>query len=147
VALPDNASIAKILDQLVMVEQAIDPRLRVYRWRPANVPEFPALYNWLADSPADWPAIDSIQETLNLAVRVAVRHTDSDEEMALVEDLADRFRETIDQQLNRRGPLGGVQYAQRNGMRNVLDRFGDITALCIEFPVAVRVERIVTPLT
>ena len=145
--LPAAASLAAIMTQLVAVEAMVDPRVRVYRWRPENVPELPAIYNWLGDSPAEWLNVCALQETLTINARVAVRHSDVGDEMGLLEDLADRFREVVDQQLTRTGgPLGGVKYAARTGMRNVIDRFGDVPVLALEFPLAVRVQRTVQPL-
>ena len=145
--LPATASLAALMTQLATVESMVDPRVRVYRWRPENVPELPAIYNWLGDSPATWADVCTVHETLTINARLAVRHSDVGDEMDLLEDLADRFRDVVDQQLNRTGgPLGGVQYARRTGMRNVIDRFGDVPVLALEFPLAVRVERTVQPL-
>lgn len=145
--LPATASLAAIMTQLATVESMVDPRVRVYRWRPENVPELPAIYNWLGDSPATWADVCTVHETLTINARLAVRHSDVGDEMDLLEDLADRFRDVVDQQLNRTGgPLGGVQYARRTGMRNVIDRFGDVPVLALEFPVEVRVHRTVQPL-
>lgn len=152
--MPPNptASIAIAIDQVVALEQTINASLPdgatelvVYRWRPQGIPDVPALWNWLVESPQDIKDLAHLRDRLDLRIQIAVAHTNVDEEMAAIELYADAFRATVDPALRENCTLDGtVEYAKRISMRTALDRFNQIDLLCVEFALEIQLTRIVT---
>jgi hypothetical protein len=121
-------------------------KLRVYRARPVNVPQLPALW-WALSAPAPMEQRDLARwrDTVNVAARIGVRHTDSATEARQLELAADVFREVVDAALAPPGnPLNGAaREAHRTSMVPALDDFNDTPVLCYEFTIAARLDRII----
>lgn len=142
--MPTQGSLVAFMTALTGLETGISPDLRVYRWRPVLMPEVPAVYHWLSTSPADIPATHSARDTLNLAVRIAVRHTDSDEEMAKVEAYYDQARDVLDHDFST--PSTSVLrpaclWAKRTTSRTALDTFNDVDVLILELGIQAELRR------
>lgn len=118
-------------------------RLRVYRWRPNRI-ELPAIYHWLAPggSPGEKHTVAHRRDTLNLLQRVAVRHTDVNEEMAQLETYSDIAVDLLDRRLDSHAPLGGHR-ANRQSMATVLDTFNDVDVLCMEYVINAEFDRVI----
>ena len=146
-------SLSELMDELVALEQTIvadgEPALRVYRWTPYSAPELPAVWNWLLPSPGGQVDVSGVrwEDTFNIAVRLGIRHTDVNEEMARLEKYADAFVEAIDLALsgNFRGTpvLGGTaQQAKRLDVRMADWPFNQVRVLGIEARLECRVDRV-----
>jgi hypothetical protein len=136
-----------MMDALVALEGTIPGITRVYRWRPYNPPEPPAVFNWLLPSPFEWRDIARGRDTITIDISVAIRQTDVNEEMAKIESLADDVRDTLDPAF--RTPLGGgtgplagnATWAERSAMRTDQPEFNGIYFLAIVFSCTFRLDR------
>lgn len=141
-----TGSLRDFMDAWVGLEQTVHPDLRVYRWRPSMMPELPALYNWMTDAPHEVRGTGGlVRDTITLLCRIAIRHTDVDEQMAVIEIFADAFRNVVDTALRfpSQSPLTGIALsADRTGMRTVLDTFNETDVMCIEFSVQAKLDRV-----
>lgn len=144
-ALGKPGSLRLFMDALVAVEETVHPDLRVYRWRPRTI-ELPAIYNWVPDAPFEQRDLTRFRDTLTVLSRVAVRHSDVDDEMVKVEEYADAFRERLDAEFHQNQPLeGAATRVIRTGMGTVLDTFNEIDVLCVEFRSQAQLDRLITP--
>lgn len=126
----------------------LDEELRVYDWRPRGAVELPALYLWMGNSPYAVQDMATGQDSVLLLPRIGIRHTDVDEEMALLTKLVDSYMYVVDVALweaqNDRSKtlLDGVALrAVRGGMRPIGDTFGEIPVLAMELPLTVDLNR------
>lgn len=122
--------------------------VRVYRWRPIGLPELPAIYNWIADSPYRVVATGGlVEDTLNIRARVATAHVDGEEDGLVLERIVDTYRHVFDTALYHpaSSPFTGIaKVVDRTGARNLIDRFNDIPVLCMEFGIVAQLNRILT---
>jgi len=140
--LPTPGSLKSFMSELVALERTVHDDLRVYRWRPIGVPELPALYNWMPTSTFVQKDLARWADNPRVLVRIAIAHSEIDEDMASLEDYADHFRAVTDAEFQHGNPLNGTcRRAERVGMNTVLDRFNDIDLLCIEFPIQAEIHR------
>lgn len=138
------------VDALVAVERdciaaagELEP-LRLYRWQPSSIPDLPALWNWI--DPSASRALDTATwaDDLALLVRLALRHTDSDDDMRKLEIYGDAVTEVMDRAFMHGHPGGGpagIQWANRTGMRMAQYAIDDISMLGLEFPVTIHLQR------
>ena len=139
-----TGSLAVLMDNLVSLEKEIDPRLKVYRWQPRNI-EPPAIWNWMLPGGYENKDLQRHRDNLVISVRLGINHTDVDSEMALLEEMIDKVRDTIDPALWAPRPLGAVR-AQRTDIRSALWEFWEgIPMLGAEFPIAFAVDRNFSP--
>lgn len=147
----DFMSCLEALHGLVGERLASQLEVTVYRWRPTLAPKLPAIYPWVADSPYVVQATGGlVQDTVNVSCRVAGRPAGGDGTVdgQLLELLIDAYRDVIDTALYdpQRSPFAGVaKVVDRQSMRNVIDRFGDVNVLCMEFPLQAQLSRILRP--
>lgn len=150
-------SLTLFMDALVAVENTCATKAvsdyglvqpRVYRWKPVGNIELPAIYNWMAPSPAEYMEVGGHRhrDILNLTIRVAVARTERDEEMAKIEGYADAVREVLDAELRVPQPLGNTcKWAERPSMRMVGDEFDGAQVLAVEFALTAKLDRIINP--
>lgn len=125
--------------------------LRVYRWRPMNPPDLPAVWNWfptdkMHESDLALKDIANHRDTFYISAYIAVTKRDAEDDMELIEDYVDAFRAVVDPALNKRGCLDNtVVRAQRLGMRPAIDDFNQIEIPCLEFPLELWLQRILNP--
>jgi hypothetical protein len=142
-----NGSLADLMDALEALEGTIPNVTRVYRWKPTSVPEPPAVYNWINPAPFEWMDVTRGRDTINLDITVAIRQTDVNQEMAVIESLADDVRDTLDPAF--RTPLGGglgpldgnATWATRLSMQMAQPEFNGIFFLAIVFSCQFRLDR------
>jgi hypothetical protein len=146
--LPPQSSFAELMDALYGLEQTVHERLTVYRWRPVQFPQVPALWNWPSTdlSPVEKTDIANHRDRVEISAYIGVKPSDSKEEMRQFEQYVDAARAVIDPGFNKNGPLDGVATrAFRRGFRPVLDDFSGKQVLCIELPLELHLNRILTP--
>lgn len=141
--MPGNptGSLRVAMDALCALEAQINDRipdpvrkLAMYRWRPQEMPDLPALWNWMPEAPEDKLSNAHLRDKLDLRIQVGIEHTNVDEQMAAVEDYFDIVGQVVGQALQQPAPLDEtVNSADIKGARTVLDRFNQIDLLCIEF--------------
>lgn len=153
-SMPTPGSLKALMDALVPLEQvaatAIGTQLttgsqvRVYRWQPRSV-QVPAIFNWIATAPFEQRDQVRYRDNVQVLARCAIAHTDSDEEMADIEVLADVLRDIIDTEFNKQQPnppLGGtVTRALRQGMRTAVWDIGGAQLLGMELPLLFWLDR------
>lgn len=140
------ATLRQVMDNLVELENEIHDDLVVYRWRPQDVPQLDsggALWNWLGRTSNQNIDTATWRDPLNIIVRIGIRHTDLEEDMALIEDYADAFILKVDPVLNSLRPLG-VRRAVRNDMGMVEDSFNAIPVMAVEFTLTIERDRHIT---
>lgn len=126
------------------VAQQAARQLTFHRWRPQEMPDLPAVWNWMPESPNDKRSNAHMRDKVDLRVQIGVRHTNVDEQMAEIEIYADVGRQVFDQAFQTNCTLDGtVELAQRKSMRTALDRFNGIDVLCVEFALQLD---LITPL-
>lgn len=144
--------VREAMDGLVALEATLNDQLptgalplRVYRWRPRGLIEPPAIYHWAPDD-TETEARDQARrrDALQLMCIVCVEHSDSNEEMAALEDYADLLRAAFDDAFDQTAPLGGVRNAKRLGFRPIEDQFGDIAVLGFGFDIEIWLDRVAT---
>lgn len=137
------------MDAIVEIEEDVHDNLVVYRWRPPGPPQLEmgggAIYNWVPGGPHEIFSVDTWKDFITLQVRVGVRHTDSNDEMRLVELFGSLLVHKLDFALHRIWPMGHpvIKKARRTGFRLVEDTFGDVTVLAVECPVEIEFHRII----
>ena len=136
--------ITDFMNALVELEESVHDDLVVYRWRPLNI-QTPAVYNWIPGGPHTQFAVDTEKDMITVLARIAIQHSDSDQEMAMIESYAASFINRIDPALKRIRPLRTqpVKRAWRANFRLVEDRFNDIPYLAAEFPIEIEMMRTV----
>ncbi len=131
-----------LMDGVEAVQNTVDDRLRVYRWRPLW-PETPALFNWMQPASMERKDTTKVREVIPLITRIAVPHGEPDEEAELlIDDLADAFRAVWDPECQTHGPFGGARHAERKSMAMVLEEFNEVSFLAIEFRTEVWIDRL-----
>lgn len=141
--MPPNptGSLKIAIDALVALEQTVNvalpagtSELVVYRWRPQAMPDLPAMWNWLVESPADKRDNAHMRDRLDLRAQIGVAHSAVDEQMAQIETYGDAFRAAVVPELERNCTLdGAVDRAIYRSMNTALDRFAQTDLLCLEF--------------
>lgn len=140
------------MDELVVLEEQVKAqyetdhgeKLRVYRWRPNGLPQLPACWNQMVPSTFEPTAVGRWTDTVRIAARVGVRHTDPSAEQQRIEWLTDTFREIVDPALAPTvDPIGGVRKAERVSMGLALDEFNGVDLLCMEFIIQATLDRII----
>jgi len=140
-----------IMDSLVGVARLIgQERLIVYRWRPLQIQVENgkgSLYHQLGESPHTPYDVYHEADDLIINARLAIKHTEVDDEMALLEVLASEYISRIDPALKRIRPMGAIQVkkAWRVTMRMVPEDFNGVEVLALEFPLVFTIHRQVVP--
>lgn len=129
--------IANVWAGLVAIEQTIDPVLRVYPDRPATI-ELPAVYNVLLPSQTDRPDVCTINDRVRIAVNVAVRHADIDEDHPDLRALFDQTLDALDQEIANPAPFG-ANAARREGIASSADLFNEVPVLAWQAVLEIRV--------
>jgi hypothetical protein len=166
VAIPVPGSLRALMDEVVLLEQraadalaasgevlATGDLVRVYRWQPYSM-QVPAFFNWIATAPFEQRDQIRYRDNVQLLVRCAIAHTDTDQDMGDIEVLADYMRDVLDREFNLQrsdlhpgGPLNGVvTRAYRQGMRTAVWTIGGAQLLGMEFPCMFWLDRQI-PLT
>jgi hypothetical protein len=136
----------EIMNSLVTIGKDISERLVVYRWRPVT-PQLEtgrgALYHMVDETPHTPYDIYHEQDDLRILARIGIRHSDVDDEMALLEVFTSAYLNKMDPQLKRIRPLGvpAVKKAWRPTMRMLEDEFNGIPVLAMEFPLIFTIHR------
>jgi hypothetical protein len=140
-----TGSLATVMSRLVELEKQVHDELRVYRW-PPRVPDLPCIWNTMPSAPFEQRDTGRFRDNLNISVRVGIRHTDVDEQMAKLEEYADAFRFVIDPALWTHNPLG-AKWAIRQDMRIIPVTFGAdpevLHVIALEFPIQVQLDRMI----
>lgn len=114
---------------------------RVYRWRPEDLPELPAIWNWI--DPDEYDVIDVMhgEDQLLIAVTLAVEPRVLAEQEDQLVDLFDVFTAIVDPALNRKTPPGEatrteplegtVRKARRTTTRQHYEDFNGIPVMCL----------------
>jgi hypothetical protein len=129
------------MDNYVELLGTVHSDLRVYRWRP-RVPDDPCIWNWLSEGVVQQMDTGRIRDSLAITTYVVVKHTDADDEMIKLEEYVDAFRNTIDQELYAKAPLG-AKWAQRQTMRFRAQTFNNVAYLSAEFPMVFQIDRMI----
>jgi hypothetical protein len=142
------------MDGLVALEETANDNLPdgaktlpVKRWRPLQLPDLPAVWNWAPTfSPSERKDTAAQADSFLISVYIGVEHSDDVEQMAQVELYADVVCQLLDVDF-RNSPFldGAVHIADRTGRRLVIDTFGNTDVLCIELPLRLLVTQIVNP--
>lgn len=141
-------SLTAVMDALVGLEETISPGvLRVYRWQPANI-EPPCVYNWIIPSDAKVAATMTVEDQIQMAVRIIPKPQDLDEQTAALEQYWDLARDTIDADLvepSKSRLAGTCSQAQRTRIRNIVAEFNRIEYLGLELVIQITQQRIFSP--
>jgi hypothetical protein len=143
-----GASLVIFMDELLALERSGGDSLIVKRWKPAVVPATPFLYHTLVASPFTVVDPSRSKDTLNIGVRVVVKHGSEEQEMREVERWIDRLRDLLDPALNpRRGdPLNGAAAkASRTSLGPATDEFDGIPYIGLELLVQAELHRHIVP--
>jgi hypothetical protein len=141
-----TGSLREMMDQLVRLEETIHPDLLVLRWQPVGVPDLPAIWNWIAPSPFEIRDQMRWRDTMNIVIRLGLRHTDFDTEMDDVEKYCDAVRDIVDDALYNNSPLNGTAtWARRTGMQMQSFEFNNISVMGVEFPLEIQLDRRIQP--
>lgn len=120
------------MDALFALEQTVDERLHAYRWWQPGM-HLPAISNvMLPSSTAEQIDPCTMRDTVRIGARIALlpaAHHEQD--MAQLEDYADRFREVVDPVIGKLGPRN----AKRTGMQVINQSLGDAEVLTVEFGI------------
>jgi hypothetical protein len=145
---------ARLMDGLEALERTINEQLPagtkelvVYRWRTRQLPDLPAIYNWLP-SQASAEKLDTAanRDAFPLSAYVGIEHSDDVEQLAAVELYADVACQVFDLDFRNSPFLGGAaQIADRTGRRLVVDSFGDTPVLCVELPLRLLTHQLINP--
>lgn len=150
-ASPLKFPFTEIMDSLVRVGKEIgEERLIVYRWRPNQIQLESgkgSLYHSIGETPHTPADIYHDQDDLLITARIGMRHSDVEDEMALLEVLVSEYITRIDPALKRIRPLGtvSVKRAWRTSMRMLEDEFNGIPVLAVEFPLTFTIHRMIVP--
>ena len=136
------------MDKLIALEKTVSDDLRVYRYQPAELPDLPAIWNWVGGG--TFSIVDQMRwrDQVEILVRLGLQHTDVDQDMEKIETYTDDFREVIDDALYniKVGPLQGAAVrGSRTAFRNIGIAFNDIPVLCMEFPITFDIDRRIVP--
>lgn len=145
--------IAPAIKQLVALEERfaanakqVDDLLepRVYEWRPSGVPELPAVWNWIDDSPYETPDNAQGDDLLVVATTIGVKPSDLPETMGRLVRLMDIFRATVDPALNVKPILGGtVLEAKRVVTRSLIEEFDGVPVMCLQSLIRLKLRALV----
>jgi len=115
----------------------------VRRWRPINLVDLPAIYNWMPQALFEQRDLSRWRDIPTIFTRVGIGGTDVETRMERLEDYADIFREIVDPAFDQPQPLNGSCYKVfRTGMSTVADTFNEArTVLAIQFPITVWLDR------
>ena len=120
-------SLAVLFEQLVELEELVadgyeaahpdEPRPAVFPFKTPTAPAFPAIYNLIPDAPHGTIDTATVEDLVQVGVRLAVRHTNLAHEQLQVLRLADVFMEVADPAIRQRTALTVSQDPRRRGMR------------------------------
>ncbi len=134
-----------VMDSLVALEQQVvvrHPEILVYRWHPAALPNLPAIWNVLGDSPSERPDPATRRERLALRVQLGVPPGPVGERMEQFEPWCESIWDVLDPAFNDNRPLdGNADWAERTVTRNRIVRFGTTDVLVFEFGLDVWLTR------
>jgi len=136
----------EVMNALVAIGKDVSERVVVYRWRPVT-PQLEngraALYHMIDESPHTPYDIYHEQDDLRINARIGIRHSDVDDEMALLEFFTSEYLNKMDPALKRIRPLGvpAVKKAWRPTMRMLEDEFNGVPVLAMEFPLIFTIHR------
>jgi len=133
--------IAANLAQLVVLEQTTsttaaaanaDDACRVYEWRPMQLPELPAFWNWIEDGTYEIVDTHRGDDILMWAVTIGVKAGDFPEKMGQLVRIMDVFREVSNPALDEHLPLSNTcRYARRVVTRSHIEDFDGVPVLCL----------------
>lgn len=138
---------ADLITLLAGLEETIDPRITVYPLRPTTI-STPAIYNWILTSPATIPATMTVEDTINVAVRVVIPTGDIDDEALAGLQFADLTADVLDADLlyPAKSVLRSVVYeATRTSQRTMTDWFDSIPYLAWEFVMKATLRKVIPP--
>ena len=140
--------ITEMMDRLMDIEENVHEKLVVYRYRPFGPPQLEsgggAIYNLFRGGPHEVWSTETWKDRLTVLVRLGIRHTDSNDEMRMVELFGALLVHQIDFALHRMHPLGPVvKRAHRTGFRMLEDTFGETPVLAVECPIEVEFHRLI----
>lgn len=146
-----GASVRMFMNELQPLEEEVSaravadayPSLAVYRWR-RNAIDAPALYHMIGGDAASMPDQSRIQDVLTLSTRIAVAIGDDGYESDyLLEYYIDLYRDVMDPPLWQPGTAlnGAGRFVNRTNMRTLLDEFGGVPYLAVEFIHTVQLNR------
>lgn len=140
----------EIMNGLMVIANDVDERVIAYRWRPIK-PQLETghavLYHMIGDTPHANYDIYHEQDDLLINARIGIRHSDVDDEMAMLEQFTAVYVNRIDPALKRIRPAGipAVKKAWRVSMRMLEDEFNGVPVLCMEFPLVFTIHREILP--
>lgn len=136
----------EIVNGLMVIANDVDERVIVYRWRPTK-PQLEVghaiLYHMIDETPHTPADIYHEQDDLRINARIGIRHSDVDDEMAMLELFTSKYLNRIDPALKRIRPSGipAVKKAWRPSMRMLEDEFNGVPVLAMEFPLVFTIHR------
>lgn len=135
--------LTRLLDALELLAHELEAPLglNVYRWWEPGM-RLPALWHWLEPSSAERQPTCAIRDTLRITTSLAAlpaAHTGED--MLGVEELADAYVALIDPTLETVRNFGGTHSARRLGLRLAEARLGETTAIALEVPLELAIDR------
>lgn len=135
--------LATFFEDLQTLHATIDPNLRAYRIRPRGQIDPPCVYATITDE--TFERMDTVhgQDELTVPVRLAVHRTDTEEEVDELLRFVDLYREVMDVALWTSDLPGDAEECRRMGMRQVVENFNGVDYLCVEFPIRVRLTRLI----
>jgi hypothetical protein len=143
--LQPTGSLTKLMDEVVALEENVHDDLRVYRWRPYTA-DAPCIWNWLTGSPFTVKTNITWRDDVNLVAVIALNHVEVEQDMSLVEEYVDAFRDVVDDALWQNQPLNNTaKRAQRTSMNMAAVELNGIPLLCVELPLTFQLDRLIVP--
>lgn len=150
----DIGLLAPMFTQLVTLEQqaaaamlSADPAdsVRVYPWRPPQMPQLPAIWNWIDDGSYEIVDTARADDLVVVTATIGVKPTAQlDQTLDRLVRLTDTFRQTVDPALHKRPVLGGTARAgKRVVTRTNFDDFNDVPVMCMDMLIQVQLSRFV----
>ena len=137
-----------LISLLAGLEATVDPEITVYPLRPTTI-SAPAIYNQIIPSPATIPALMTVEDTINVAIRIVAPSTgDFNDEAAVALKYADLTADVLDADLMypAKSVLRTVVYkATRSSQRSLNDRFDSIDYTAWEFVVKATLRKVIPP--
>jgi hypothetical protein len=128
------AQLVKLEEETSAVAATAYPEdaFRTYLWRPLNLPELPAMWNWIDSGEYDIVDTHRGDDILVVACTIGVKAGDFGEKMDQLVRIMDVFREVSNPALASHLPLNDTaRYARRVVTRSHIEDFEGIPVLCL----------------